>query len=418
MTRAGRLLVLLLSLLVPSFAASEPLTLERAVLVQRHGVRAPTASEAKLAGMITARAWPQWPVGPGKLTPHGAQVVALVGGAVGAYFSQQELLPAHGCPQEGAAVVWADGKDSRTRMSGTRLASSLAPGCGLKARHAKLQKGQADPVFDSLRGACRLDDAEARSAFDAALKARGGSLLDAQGIAALNTLEAILRPATSSTLSPSTPSEPRIASYSLKLKGPVGTGGAISEMFLLQYAQGMPLADVAFGQAGNAAAIERLMPLHRAAISVTRELPYLAQHRGAVMARLILDTLDGQPRHASPAIGKEVRLLALAGHDTNLSNMAGIFHLDWSLPLQPDPTAPATALVFELWRDRASGTAYVAARIWYAELDGMRDLDPSRVRSLPVAFADCPGMRDGMCPVEGLRAKVLGTLPIACADPQ
>ncbi|MFX7949466.1 hypothetical protein ABTK52_18935, partial [Acinetobacter baumannii] len=54
---------------------AEPV-LDRVVLVQRHGVRAPTQSPDMLAEW-SARAWPRWPVAPGQLTERGGQVVAM-----------------------------------------------------------------------------------------------------------------------------------------------------------------------------------------------------------------------------------------------------------------------------------------------------------------------------------------------------
>ncbi len=72
-----------------------------------------------------------------------------------------------------------------------------------------------------------------------------------------------------------------------------------------------------------------------------------------------------------------MKLLAFAGHDDNLSNMAGVFGADWTLPGQPDDTAPATAFALERRRDTATGAVTVSLRIFYAQLEGMRRLDPA-----------------------------------------
>ncbi|OYX13016.1 MAG: hypothetical protein B7Z15_08780, partial [Rhizobiales bacterium 32-66-8] len=109
--------------------AAPALKLERVVLVQRHGVRAPT-QPADLLATWTARDWPRWPVAQGELTPHGADVVALVARGMHAHLVAEGLLSAAGCPGDGL-VVWADGADQRTRESGRVLADSLAPGCGV-----------------------------------------------------------------------------------------------------------------------------------------------------------------------------------------------------------------------------------------------------------------------------------------------
>ena len=62
--------------------------------------------------------------------------------------------------------------------------------------------------------------------------------------------------------------------------------------------------------------------------------------------------LAGKPVGGGPQSGPDLKLLALSGHDTNLVLMAGVFGLNWTLPGEPDGTAPSTALAFELWSRR------------------------------------------------------------------
>src|SRR5690349_2557825 len=57
--------------------AAGPWVLERAVLLQRHGVRAPTQTPAALA-RYSAEPWPQWPVAPGELTDGGRRALAAM----------------------------------------------------------------------------------------------------------------------------------------------------------------------------------------------------------------------------------------------------------------------------------------------------------------------------------------------------
>src|SRR4051812_29939701 len=47
-------------------------SLEKVVLIERHGIRAPTKAPATYA-KYAAEAWPDWPVAPGELTAHGAE---------------------------------------------------------------------------------------------------------------------------------------------------------------------------------------------------------------------------------------------------------------------------------------------------------------------------------------------------------
>ena len=91
-----------------------PLHLVRVVVVTRHGVRPPTQTNADLA-KYSDQPWPDWPVEPGDLTPHGGETVRLMGETVREAYRAQHLLPRTGCAGAGQVTVWADGADQRTR---------------------------------------------------------------------------------------------------------------------------------------------------------------------------------------------------------------------------------------------------------------------------------------------------------------
>jgi 4-phytase/acid phosphatase len=177
----------LMGFTAPAFAE---VRLERVVLVQRHGVRPPTVSNAELA-KYSDRPWPAWPVGPGELTPHGAKVVALVGKTLRKAYVDAGLLPAHGCAGAGRIAVWADNADERTRHSGQVLAESLAPGCGAKASWSDAKP--RDPIFGAPTDkACHADPADDRDAFAKAAGPDGSVTPEARK--AIDRLQLILAP--------------------------------------------------------------------------------------------------------------------------------------------------------------------------------------------------------------------------------
>jgi 4-phytase / acid phosphatase len=57
------------------------------------------------------------------------------------------------------------------------------------------------------------------------------------------------------------------------------------------------------------------------------------------------------------------RALFLVGHDTNLTNVAGLLNLTWIADGRRDDTPPGSALVFELWRSRTGKEDFV--RLYY-----------------------------------------------------
>jgi 4-phytase/acid phosphatase len=139
------------------------------------------------------------------------------------------------------------------------------------------------------------------------------------------------------------------------------------------------------------------------------------------MARTVLDLLEGQAPadpHA-PRLSPQARLTMIAGHDTNLSNMAGVFGLSWTLPDQPDATAPDTVLAFELWRDGDLKTVRMV--VYSQSLAQLRDastLDAENSAGItPVASSVCADDPGGVCRLEALEAKVRARLPVECFKP-
>ena len=187
-----------------------------------------------------------------------------------------------------------------------------------------------------------------------------------------------------------------------------------AEDILLEYAEGMAMSDVGWGRASRAD-IDLVMALHEAAFGRIRDNVYASSRRGAQMTRVILAALQGQPIGGGPRTGPDLKLLGLAGHDTNLVLMASTFGLTWNLPDQPDSTAPATALAFELWRDGSH--RYVRAVLFYEPLDQLRSLKPDVAEVVPLAFADCRSGPMGSCPLEAVKGRVEKLIPPDCGLP-
>lgn len=388
--------------LVAGPAAATP-HLERVVVVMRHGVRPPTQNNADIA-KYAAQPWPEWPVAPGDLTPHGGETVRLMGETLRAAYRGARLLPPSGCAGADQVTVWADGADERTQKTGEILAEALQPGCGLKAAWSDAKP--RDPIFGGSQAPeCRVDPDRAKASLAAALAGPAGRI---ETTAAVARLQAILAPNACSG-GPGTCLTVPPPSAGMASVFPPSAG--LAEDILLEYADGKPLSQVGWGRA-SAADIAAIMPVHERAFAVIRDEPDLDAARGAQMVRVILGALAGQPVSGGPRSGPDLKLLGLAGHDTNLILMAGVFGLEWTLPAEPDATAPSTALAFELWQD--GGKAYVRPVIYYETLDQLRTLTPRRARALPLTFKDCASGPMGACPLEALRRRAEALLPPDC----
>lgn len=395
--------VLVVSLGAMAQAAS-PMTVEKVVIVQRHGVRAPTKSSETLS-QYSRDPWRVWPVPPGELTMHGADGATAMGKAIGRHYDG--LLGLRGC--EGI-FVWADAGSRRTRQSADAAAAGLRPGCSLKAVVAE---AAVDPLFSPDKaGLCPHNAAE-----DSKELGRLGPDYER----ARKILAAVLDPDASPAKCKTSAAgvclfwtgENRFveADGQVRLSGPLAIGSSLSENLLLEYAQGFDR--VGWGRAYSEKKLAQILVLHNLYARLTRQTPNIAGRNGAAMAAEIAGLLA--PSNGLPmvvAVPAEARLTLFLGHDGNLSNLAGIYGFDWRLPGQPDVTAPNTALAFERVRD-FRGNRYVRVALFYQTLAEMRRASP-RVRRISLRMPGCHDGPDGSCPLPRFVAETSGHIRSDC----
>ena len=400
------------------------------VIVSRHGVRSPTATRPPLAS-IAADPWPSWPVPPGFLTPRGAELARLLGAFYRDDYAAQGLLPAQGCPPPGDVFAWAD-VDQCTQVTAEALLAGMFPGCGLAP--GQRTDANVDPLFHPARaGLCRIDPARARQSV---LDRAGGSFTTVSAayrgeLAAMQSVLKCCGPAVCRAADAAPPCALGELSTAITgsetgmdLSGPIAIGSTAAEVFLLEYAQGFPEHEVAWGRASTPEAIRPLLKLHTLEFDLMQRTPYLAARQGSALVQRVLATLrrarDGRAE-VGPPTGHKLTLLV--GHDTNLSNVAGMLGLHWSLPSYlPNETPPAGALHFELLRDRQTGSHAVRVRYIAQTLDQMRQVTPlDRARPPEQAMATidgCAASDDGTCAWPAFEALASKAVDRACAGAQ
>src|SRR5262249_4273111 len=109
------------------------------------------------------------------------------------------------------------------------------------------------------------------------------------------------------------------------------------------------------------------MAIHTTYSDLARRTSYLARVQGSNLLNAILRSMEqAASRKAVPgALGKTGdRFLLLAGHDTNISHVAGLLNISWLIPgYQRDDTPPGGSLVFRLWQEEGRyrvETLYIA----------------------------------------------------------
>ncbi|MGA2117549.1 MAG: histidine-type phosphatase [Bryobacteraceae bacterium] len=379
--KSSHLLGLAAAVLGTLAGAAQP-ELQYVVIVSRHGVRAPTWDRTRL-NQYSAQPWPEWGVAPGELTPHGRALIELLGAYYRSWLAGEHLLDREGCGDRSRIYIYPD-KDQRTVETGRAFAESLLPGCGLETRAEP--DGGADPLFS---GAGTPDPALAAEAVRARLGADSGRLL-ADHKEALDALRQLLtggKPVPKA-LDPAEAIGVAATRKSFELEGPFAVASTLSEDLLLEYAEGMEGAELGWGRLTREN-LFRVLGLHRVYADLMRRTPYLARARGSNLLAHILRSMEqavsgGRVAGAVGPAGDAV--LMLCGHDTNLSNLAGMLGLSWSLPgYQPDETPPGGALIFALWRDPGDKQYFVRARFVAQTLDQMRHAEQLTVAAPPAS---------------------------------
>jgi len=392
--RAAVIIIAFLLALSPAGGAGAP-ELKYVAIVIRHGVRSPTWENARL-DTYSAEPWPQWGVPPGNLTPHGRQLIEIMGAYYRQWLAAEHLLGA-GCQHAKRIYIHAD-LEQRTLETGRAFAQSLAPGCAVEVHsHAG---GPPDPLFS---GSGTPDPERMLAAVRERLGADPQKLA-ADHRAALEALKAIVRGKPEAEA----PIGAALKGKGVELTGPFAVGSTFSENLLLEYANGMEGKALGWGRLTREN-LDKVLEIHGAYADLMRRTPYLARSRGSNMLAHLLHSLEqaATGKAVNGALGQPSdALLVVAGHDTNQSNLSGMLGLTWKLAgYQPDDTPPGGALIFSLWRDPGSGKYTLKLRYVAQSLDQMRRAEPLSMASPPEGQdVTIPGCPTAGCPWETAKA--------------
>lgn len=390
------------------------------VLISRHSIRSPLAYTPP-ADLLTKRpaGWPRWspPANiSGNLSAHGKEVAAAVGAFYRDFYAREQLLPASGtCPAGSDIWVYADTSE-RTIETADGLIRGLfrgdPSGCGTMVHRTD---SSIDAVFKPVQaGSARLNVGQAQREITALAGGPITSLVKrfhGQLATMQRTLDCCQPQACTAAGVPSPCALRDIPTRlvtdrktgTISLRGGIAIAGGFADDFLLQYAEGMPRRHcssspgapcVGWGQIAPAE-LRSMLQLYVLKQTIDNRPNAVARASGSYIMRQILGALHQkattQQRVVVPAAAK---FAVFVGHDTNLSNLGGLLRLSWQTSEYPvNTTPPASALIFELRRDKTTGGFVVRTLFLTLTPDQLRNpttvsvsRPPSRV---PLVVAGC-----------------------------
>jgi 4-phytase / acid phosphatase len=358
--------------------------LQLVIVLSRHGVRAPTAKPGSL-DVFSSKPWPAWPVPPGYLTPHGKQLMAIMGSWYRAYYANAGLLPPSGCVASPFLYVVADDEE-RTLESAHGLMDGFDPNCAIEV-HSSPKSGTDTLFSHDFTNASDADRAEAMAAVlgriggdPKRLALANAGLLDQMQTVLLGCQFGACTPAQTAgkriLLDQDSSIAPAHGDGLLSIKSPLHNASTFAENFFLEYAEGMPMSDVAWGRI-SPLQLGQLLTLHAIYSDIGLRTPIIARSYASNLATRILATLQqsAETKPAAEAIGSnKAKIVFLIGHDTNIETLAGMLDLHWMQAEQPaDPTSTGGALVFELRRQSKTGVYSVHAYYVSQSMEQMRE---------------------------------------------
>lgn len=390
--------------------------LKQVIIFARHAVRSPVLPNRTLDA-FSARPFPLFSSSGANITINGSQNETILGGYYRLWLAQQGLLT--GNDPTDAAFVYARANNAPLIIDTARAFwTGMLPGASVNVNSYPPQEN--DPLFVPVSaGVARLDMPMAVASVMGRLGGNPQSLASANAPELALTRAILFDYPAGQTPTPATPDGKLdvttlpIAVTAGNATQPVNLGGLVTvigaiDPFVMEYADGLPAAEVGWGQL-TAASISQNTRLYNLVLDLEYRTPYLARVQSSNTAshivRSLVQAATGNTMTGALA-NPTTKVIVLTAANTNVTGLAGLFHLDWSLPgYPPDTCSPGGALVFELRQSQSTGEYIVRTSYITQSMDQLRNRTPLTLAAPPaIAPLFVPGCSRGNatfdCPLE------------------
>ncbi|MDF7667692.1 bifunctional glucose-1-phosphatase/inositol phosphatase [Orbaceae bacterium ESL0727] len=376
-------------------------SLEQVVIFSRHGLRAPLATPSSALGKITSHQWPQWDTPASYLTTRGGALESYFGHYLDKWLVDNKLLKDNECPTEKDVYFYANSMQ-RTIATAQYLAIGAFPGCIVPVYH-KEKLNTMDPLFS-----LNITDGSEKFKQEAI-----ASITQAAGEGGINGLNQRLKPIyqnmskiidylKSVTCTVDKKCDFMAQDAAIKIvegqepgiSGPLKTGTSISDAFILQYYEGAPLKDIAWGQIKSQKQFEQLVSVKEYYNSVIFAAPVIAKHVAKNLLSYIDDTFTQSDNKA--------KVTFLIGHDSNVASIFSALGIKThKLPNQFETTPIGGKILFEKWKDNTTGKNLLKIQYFYQSTKQLTNMEPLTNTNPPqivtLEMKNCPVNADGFC---------------------
>ncbi len=381
-----------------ALAADSDYQLEQVLMVSRHNLRAPLADNGSLLTQVTRKTWPAWEVPDGQLTTKGGVLEVYMGRYTREWLAQQGLVDKAECPKSDDVFAYANSLQ-RTVATAQFFITGAFPGCDVQVNHQD-EMGAMDPVFNPIiTGTDKAFNQQALAAMTA----------DSEKLAlkpAYEQLEKMVNSRNSAFCNGkkqcdafSREQNKFIADNGKEpgVTGPLKTGNALVDAFTLQYYEGLPLEQVAWGKIKTPEQWTELSAIKNGYHDTLFSDPAVARDVAAPLVDYIRNLLVNLDQENAP------KVMLMVGHDSNISSLLNALAVNpYTLTNQFERTPIGGMVQFQRWMDKKNKRELVKVEYVYQSTQQLRDAQPLSLAHPPervtLQMAGCPTDTNGFCP--------------------
>ena len=404
-----------------AFAAEGDMQLQQVLMLSRHNLRAPLADNGSVLEQSTKKSWPQWDVPGGQLTTKGGVLEVYMGNYTRQWLAQQGLVKNGSCPDSNNVFVYANSLQ-RTVATAQFFVNGAFPGCDVAVTHQD-EMGSMDPIFNPVitdgsdafnkKALAAMTAANEKLSLKPAFQ-RLEKIVDYKASPACNNKKQCDLSSGQNTFSAENGKEPTVS-------GPLKVGNSLMDAFTLQYYEGFPLDQVAWGQIKTPEQWKELSAIKNGYQDALFTSPDVSREVAAPLVDYIRSQLVDQDKANAP------KITLMVGHDSNIASLLSALQVKpYELPDTYEKTPIGGQVVFERWHDAKTDKDLLKVEYVYQTADQLRNADVLSLKNPPkrvtLQLAGCETDANGYCNwdqfSQALNAALQGTPMQPAAAPQ